>query len=142
MECRALRSRRGWVVTRRRWVSGAAGSLGVRAAREAVNDIVSNLLLNGLEAANPRGRVSVSASARDGKALLRIEDDGKGIPADLREKVLQPFFTTKTQGTGLGLAIVAKRVAEAQGTLELESPVVDGRGTRFSVWLPLGEDGK
>ena len=122
--------------------TSAAGSLGVRAAREAVNDIVSNLLLNGLEAANPRGRVSVSASARDGKALLRIEDDGKGIPADLREKVLQPFFTTKTQGTGLGLAIVAKRVAEAQGTLELESPVADGRGTRFSVWLPLGEDGK
>ena len=122
--------------------TSADGSLGVRAAREAVNDIVSNLILNGLEAANPRGRVSVSATESDGKALLRIEDDGKGIPADLREKVLQPFFTTKTQGTGLGLSIVAKRVAEASGTLELESPVADGRGTRFSVWLPLEEDGQ
>jgi two-component system, sensor histidine kinase FlrB len=58
----------------------------------------------------------------------------------LHEKVMQPFFTTKTQGTGLGLAIVARRVSEAGGTLELESPVADGRGTRFSVWLPLRED--
>jgi len=54
-----------------------------------------------------------------GKALICLEDDGKGIPAELQEKVMQPFFTTKTQGTGLGLAIVARRVSEAGGTLEL-----------------------
>ncbi len=50
---------------------------------------------------------------------------------------MQPFFTTKTQGTGLGLAIVARRVSEAGGRIELESPVANGRGTKFSVWLPL-----
>ena len=71
------------------------------------------------------------------QALIHVEDDGIGIPKELREKVLQPFFTTKTQGTGLGLAIVAKRVAEAGGVLELESPIANDRGTRFSVRLPL-----
>jgi signal transduction histidine kinase len=122
--------------------TSADGYLRVAAAREAVNDIVSNLILNSLEAANSRGRVGVSACERDGKAVLLVEDDGKGIPAELREKVLQPFFTTKTQGTGLGLSIVAKRVAEADGILELSSPIADGRGTRFSVWLPLEGDGQ
>jgi signal transduction histidine kinase len=111
------------------------GALPVSVSRESLNDIVSNLILNGLEAASRS--VSVSATQRDSKILLKIEDDGKGIPPELREKVLQPFFTTKTQGTGLGLAIVAKRVAEANGTLDLESPIAGGRGTRFSVWLPL-----
>ena len=82
----------------------------------------------------------MSASKMGGKALICLEDDGKGIPLELHEKVMQPFFTTKTQGTGLGLAIVARRVSEAGGTLALESPVAHGRGTRFSVWLPLRED--
>jgi len=117
--------------------SSANGSLTVPAAKEAINDIVSNLILNGLEAATAGGHVNVSVTPGDGKMLLCVEDDGKGIPPELCEKVLQPFFTTKTQGTGLGLAIVAKRVAEASGTLELESPIADGRGTRFSVRLPL-----
>ena len=120
-------------------VSAQCG-LKVRASREAVSDIASNLVVNGLEAATTGGHLRVSASLTGGKALICLEDDGKGIPAELHEKVMQPFFTTKTQGTGLGLAIVARRVSEAGGTLELESPVADGRGTRFSVWLPLRED--
>ena len=120
-------------------VSAECG-LKVRASREAVSDIASNLVVNGLEAATTGGHLRVSASLTGGKALICLEDDGKGIPAELHEKVMQPFFTTKTQGTGLGLAIVARRVSEAGGTLELESPVAHGRGTRFSVWLPLRED--
>jgi two-component system sensor histidine kinase FlrB len=83
--------------------------------------------------------VQVSAVAIDGSALICVADDGKGIPVELREKVMQPFFTTKTQGTGLGLAIVARRVSEAGGKIELQSPVANGRGTKFSVWLPLKE---
>jgi signal transduction histidine kinase len=114
-----------------------SGSLPVAAAREALGDILSNLIVNALEAAPSSGKVSVVARQEKHLALIRVEDDGKGIPPGLREKVLQPFFTTKTQGTGLGLAIVAKRVAEASGTLQLESPISDGRGTRFSVWLSL-----
>jgi signal transduction histidine kinase len=70
-----------------------------------------------------------------------VEDDGPGIPAALREKVLQPFFTTKSQGTGLGLAIVARRVAEFGGKMDWESPAESGHGTRFEVTLPM-EEGK
>ena len=114
----------------------------VALGREAVSDITSNLVVNAIEAASPNGNVRVLTAQENGEAYLRVEDNGKGIPADLRDKVMQPFFTTKTQGTGLGLAIVAKRVAEANGTLELESPTTEGRGTRFSVRLPLRGEGK
>jgi signal transduction histidine kinase len=118
------------------------GRLAVLAGREALNDILSNLVVNALEAAAENGRVGIVVKRDRQRALITVEDDGKGIPQDLREKVLQPFFTTKTQGTGLGLAIVAKRVAEAGGTLELQSPVADGRGTRFSVRLPVDKEEK
>jgi signal transduction histidine kinase len=119
----------------------AESSLGVTASREAVSDIVSNLVVNGLEASGYGGDLRVSAAAVNGDALICVKDDGKGIPPELREKVMQPFFTTKTQGTGLGLAIVSRRVSEAGGRIELESPVANGRGTKFSVWLPLKKGG-
>jgi signal transduction histidine kinase len=118
----------------------AESGLHVMASREAVSDIVSNLVVNGLEAASSGGHVTVSLARRDGQVLICVQDDGKGIPTELREKVMQPFFTTKTQGTGLGLAIVARRVSEAAGKLELQSPVVNARGTRFSIWLPSREE--
>jgi signal transduction histidine kinase len=118
------------------------GNLSVAAGRESVNDILSNLIVNALEACAAGGLVRVSARREDGKAMICVEDDGSGIAPALREKVLQPFFTTKTQGTGLGLAIVERRVAEAGGRLEMESPAANGRGARFSVWLPLREDPK
>jgi signal transduction histidine kinase len=111
----------------------------VAASAEALNDIVSNLLVNALEAATRGGNVSVSAAPQDGVCVLTVEDDGPGIPAALREKILQPFFTTKSQGTGLGLAIVARRVAEFGGKVDWESPIAEGRGTRFQVTLPLAE---
>ena len=119
--------------------ASAESGLRVKASREAVSDILSNLVVNGLEASCCGGKVRVSAVAINGNALICAQDDGKGIPSELREKVMQPFFTTKTQGTGLGLAIVMRRVTEAGGKIQLESPVADGRGTKFSVWLPLRE---
>jgi signal transduction histidine kinase len=112
------------------------------ASAEAVNDIVSNLVVNALEAAPRGGHVMVSASSHDGACILAVEDDGPGIPAALREKILRPFFTTKSQGTGLGLAIVARRVAEFGGKVDWESPVRNGRGTRFHVTLPMAETKK
>src|SRR5467141_3993569 len=109
----------------------------VAASAEAMNDIVSNLVVTALEAAPRGGHVSVSAVPRDGACIISVEDDGQGIPAALREKILQPFFTTKSQGTGLGLAIVARRVAEFGGRLDWVSPANNGQGTRFCVTLPL-----
>jgi signal transduction histidine kinase len=117
----------------------STNSLQVAVGTEALNDILTNLVVNALDAAPRGGCVQVGVYRKDGKALLVVEDDGPGVPVDLREKILQPFFTTKTQGTGLGLAIVARRASDVGGRLELESPVNNGRGTRFLVWLPLGD---
>ena len=118
----------------------AAPAFYLAISKEALNDILTNLVVNALDAAARGGHVDVELCQRDGNGLVAVEDDGPGIAAELREKVLQPFFTTKTQGTGLGLAIVARRVSDAGGKLEFESPAKNGRGTRFLVWIPLGEE--
>jgi len=123
-------------------VKVSGGSTIVGASAEAVNDMVSNLVVNALEATPRGGHVMVSADSNDGACILAVEDDGPGIPAALREKILQPFFTTKSQGTGLGLAIVARRAAEFGGKVDWESPVREGRGTRFHVTLPMEETRK
>jgi signal transduction histidine kinase len=116
--------------------------LGTNAAKAAIapdafSDIVSNLVVNALEATPRGGRVNVVAAANNGCCVLSVEDTGSGISPEARERLLQPFFTTKTQGTGLGLAIVARRVAEFGGEMEWTSPLSDGRGTRFEVRLPI-----
>ena len=121
-------------------VSGESAK--VAASAEALNDIVTNLVVNALEATPRGGQVIVAAASRDGACVLTVEDDGPGIPAAVQEKILQPFFTTKSQGTGLGLAIVARRVAEFGGEVNWESPVRGGRGTRFKVTLPLEKQGR
>jgi len=118
----------------------AATALHVAIGTEALNDILTNLVVNALDAAARGGHVQVEVSRKDGNGLVTVEDDGPGVAAELREKILQPFFTTKTQGTGLGLAIVARRASDAGGKLEFETPVKNGRGTRFLVWIPLGEE--
>jgi signal transduction histidine kinase len=125
--------RRGITLELQLGTNGARSSV----AADAVSDIVSNLVVNALEATPRGGRVSVAAAAKNGSCLLTIEDSGAGISLEAREKLLQPFFTTKTQGTGLGLAIVARRVAEFGGEIKWESPVREGRGTKFEVMLPM-----
>jgi signal transduction histidine kinase len=113
------------------------GATKLAASPEAVSEILSNLVVNALEATARGGYVKMSGSANGDGFLFAVEDDGPGVPENSREKILQPFFTTKTQGTGLGLAIVARRVAEFGGKLDWESPLKDGHGTRFRVNLPL-----
>jgi len=123
-------------------VASANGLLEVAASAEAVNDMVSNLLVNALEASPRGGHVHVCTDVSDGGCRLTVQDEGPGVPATMREKILQPFFTTKAKGTGLGLAIVARRATECRGRLDWESPVQDRRGTRFCVTLPMEEEKK
>jgi len=111
--------------------------LEVAASAEVANDILSNLMLNALEATSRGGHVLVSLGAQDGHCSASVADDGAGIPAALKEKILQPFFTTKARGTGLGLAIVSRRLEEIGGTLKVDSPIREQRGSRFRALLPL-----
>jgi signal transduction histidine kinase len=118
----------------------AAGEeFGVRASEEALSDVLSNLLVNAIEALGSGGRVGVRLARQNGALCLTVEDDGPGVPTELQKKIFQPFFTTKSHGTGLGLAIVARRVAEMGGEIHWKSPAKDNRGTEFRVLLPLEE---
>ncbi|MGB2645969.1 MAG: ATP-binding protein [Candidatus Acidiferrum sp.] len=119
-----------------------AKTLRLAANAEAVNEILSNLVVNALEATPRGGHVKVCGNKNGDGFLFTVEDDGPGVPESAREKILQPFFTTKTQGTGLGLAIVARRAAEFGGKLDWKSPVKDGKGTRFEVTMPVKDDAR
>jgi signal transduction histidine kinase len=94
---------------------------------------LTNVMQNGLQA-GPRGPVRVRAWASDGAIEIMVKDDGRGIdPADL-PRVLEPFFTTRSEGTGLGLAIVDKIVRAHGGTVLVKS--VPERGTEVHIRLP------
>jgi len=112
------------------------------ASSEAMSEILSNLVVNAMEATPRGGHVKVTGRSNGDGFLFAVEDDGPGIPESAREKILQPFFTTKTQGTGLGLAIVARRVAEFGGNLDWESPIKNAKGTRFKVTMPMKQEKK
>lgn len=94
-----------------------------------------NLLLNAVEATGSGCHILLRCEARDGWLTLLVQDDGPGIPLELRGKVFEPFFTTRAEGTGLGLAMVAHVVKRAAGTITLEDN--EGSGTRFVVRAPL-----
>ncbi|MGH9710329.1 MAG: two-component system sensor histidine kinase NtrB, partial [Candidatus Acidiferrales bacterium] len=113
------------------------GEMIIAGSEESWTDIVSNLVVNAIEAQSAGGKVCVCVGKCGVSVRVEIVDDGPGIPADLGAKVFQPFFTTKASGTGLGLAIVARRVAEMGGAISWESPVHGGGGTKFIVTVPL-----
>lgn len=105
----------------------------VAANGEAVNDILTNVILNAIESAPARGHVWITTRETKRDCEITVEDDGPGIAPEIQEKILQPFFTTKPRGTGLGLAIVQKRLEECSGVMEVTSPVRNGSGTRFKI---------
>jgi signal transduction histidine kinase len=105
-----------------------------------LQQVLINLVLNGLDVTPAGGKVSIAARAlhagdRSGVAIA-VSDTGPGIPVELRAKVFEPFFTTKPagQGTGLGLAICRDIITGHGGEITVESP--PGSGTTFTVWLP------
>ncbi len=102
----------------------------------AVRDALSNLLLNGLQATPRGGLVKIECDIDAQSVLFTVSDTGPGIPEAMREKVWQPFFTTRQRGTGLGLAIVRKRMQEAGGSAVL-APSTNGEGARFELRVAL-----
>jgi signal transduction histidine kinase len=103
---------------------------------ELVSQILTNLTLNAIQVAPKGSVVGVSLHGSGPEVELAIADAGPGIPPELRDRVFDPFFTTRQQGTGLGLAIVRKAVHNLGGEISFESLVGDGHGTRFAVRLP------
>ena len=107
----------------------------VDADAELIRATVLNLLINAAQAIDGAGRITLSVSQQAAAAVLEIRDSGPGIPRDMRERIFEPFVTTKARGGGLGLPI-ARRTAELHGgSLTLVSP--PGPGTVMRLTLPL-----
>jgi signal transduction histidine kinase len=120
---------------------GPANEVLVRASEDALNEVLSNLVLNAVEAQPDGGGVRVGVMPKNGVVEIMVQDDGPGISQGTHERIFDPFYTTKASGTGLGLSIVARRTNEMGGEVFCESPVSDGRGTRFRVRIPSAGDG-
>jgi signal transduction histidine kinase len=110
----------------------------VRGFGGELNQIWANLIDNALDAVSQSGHVEVLASREHQRVVVRVVDNGAGIPAKIREQIFDPFFTTKPmgQGTGLGLDIVRRLVRHNDGEIAVESQ--PGR-TEFRVTLPLAD---
>ncbi|HEX8558466.1 MAG TPA: ATP-binding protein [Pyrinomonadaceae bacterium] len=119
--------------------AGAAQAELDGAAAASLRDALTNLLLNALHATPAGGRVRLTSSAEGGQLTVAVEDTGPGVPHERRERIWEPFFTTKQRGTGLGLAIVRKRVEEVGGLARL-APSRPGEGARFELTLPLRKE--
>jgi signal transduction histidine kinase len=110
----------------------------VEGARDELHRLTLNLLENALRHTDPGTAVEASVERRDGVVVLAVEDDGPGIPPELRDKVFERFFRgagDRSGSSGLGLAIVRAVAASHNGDVRLEPPL-DGRGARFVVRLP------
>jgi two-component system nitrogen regulation sensor histidine kinase NtrY len=99
--------------------------------------VLINLVDNAIEATEKRGTVTLTTEfdRSHGRIRLAVGDDGPGIPAEDRDKLFVPTFSTKRRGSGLGLAIVSRIVQEHQGAIRVEDNVP--RGARFVVELPV-----
>jgi signal transduction histidine kinase len=102
----------------------------------AVRDALSNLILNSLQVSSEGEEVKVQVLLDAATLVFAVSDSGPGIPESNRDKIWEPFFTTRQRGTGLGLAIVRKRMHEAGGVAVLV-PSANGKGARFELRLPL-----
>lgn len=114
---------------------------------DLLHRVVSNLVLNAVQAAGPGARIQVHTGRPapgdlptgitvENPVALRVSDNGPGIPDAVRERLFEPFVTGRAGGTGLGLAIVQRAVVAHRGMVFVDS--ASGRGTTFTVYFPAG----
>ena len=108
-----------------------------------IGQALGNLLKNAAEAiegmpeeAEVQGQIRVVLSETDKGVDITIEDNGPGFPEDARDRLLEPYVTTREKGTGLGLAIVNRIIADHGGSISLQNRLDGLRGARVRVWLP------
>ncbi len=118
-------------------ISSQLGELPLIAcAPSQINQVLLNLLTNAAQAMERFGRILLKSWADERQVFLSVQDNGKGMPAEVLGRIFDPFFTTKPvgQGTGLGLSISYKIIQQHGGTIRVASE--PGRGTRFLISLP------
>jgi signal transduction histidine kinase len=98
---------------------------------------ILNLLLNAVQAMPKGGHLALRGHVPEGNRWVQfsIQDSGVGIPAEDIGRLFDPFFSTKEGGVGLGLSITHRIIDQHRGKIEVES--APGKGTLFTVWLPV-----
>ena len=109
-------------------------SISLTADRVRLEQALVNLCKNALEAMPHGGKLSIRATATEDRVELILEDTGEGIPESIRDRIWQPFFTTKSQGSGLGLSIVRRIVELHGGTISIHNR--EEGGTRVRLDFP------
>ena len=109
----------------------------IMADAELLKIVFLNLLVNSAQAMQGRGTIRVSLTTQNGICRIAFGDEGPGIPAEIRDRIFAPFFTTKSRGTGLGLPTVKRLVEAHQGTIHVVCPPAGG--TIVRVELPLAD---
>lgn len=103
-----------------------------------IREALMNTIINAIDAMQDHGQIFVRSRERDGAAVLEVTDTGCGMPEEVRQECLEPFFTTKgANGTGLGLAQVCSIMSRHNGHIEVDSEL--GCGTTIRMWIPLGK---
>lgn len=102
---------------------------------DLIKQAAINVIQNGAQAMPDGGKLHVVLEEDRKTALLRIADEGPGIPDDIREKIFDLYFTTKDEGSGIGLAMTYRILQMHHGSVEVQSEL--GRGTEFQLRIPL-----
>ena len=107
----------------------------IRGDRSKLYQVFDNILSNAIDALGPVGTVELKVFDQDGYVRVECRDDGHGIPEEIRDKLFDPFFTTRPKGIGLGLSIAYEIVQAHEGTTEITSSSI--KGTIVMVRLPV-----
>lgn len=120
-------------------IAGSEEKLSVIGDADQLRQVMINLLLNAAQALRGRGQLEVVLARESANGLIHVDDSGPGIPVEEREKVFQPFFSTKApgEGTGLGLPLCRKLIESFEGEISIHQSTLGG--ARVSVSLPLSE---
>jgi signal transduction histidine kinase len=98
---------------------------------------ILNLIRNSCQAMPGGGELTIGTWIENGRALLRVSDNGEGMTEEHLQQVFEPFFTTRKEGIGLGMALVQQIVDEHDGHIECQS--TKDKGSTFTIFLPLPE---
>ena len=125
-------------------VRASDAPLSLRADKLLLKRVLANLVENGIHAGQEAGKagtvtVAWRAPAGGRMATITIDDEGKGVTGDARERIFEPYVTTKATGTGLGLAIAKKIALEHGGSLEVAAEPSPAGGARFVLTVPLAD---